>query len=73
MASQEHLLRQRIATEHRRRDPDPDLIADLQREHAVVRIADFAHRVLAAAPALTIDQRKELAALVLGGADGTAA
>lgn len=73
MASQEHLLRQRIATEHRRRDPDPDLIADLQRERAVVRIAAFANRVLATAPALTIDQRQKLAELVLGGANGTAA
>lgn len=72
MASREHSLRQRIAAEHRRRDPDPDLIASLQRERAVVRIEDFARTVLAAAPELTIDQRQRLAALVLGGADAAA-
>jgi hypothetical protein len=70
VASREHTLRVKIATEYRRRDPDPDVIADLQRERAVVRIENFASRVLAEAPALTIDQRRRLAAVVLG--DGAA-
>jgi len=73
MASREHSLRQRIATEHRRRDPDPDLIADLQRERAVVRIEDYVRRVFADAPALTIDQRQRIAAVVLGGGADAAA
>lgn len=69
MASQEHSLRQRIAVEHRKRNPDPDLIADLQRERAVVRIEDFAAEILAAAPPLTGEQRQHLAEVMLGGGD----
>jgi hypothetical protein len=73
-ASREHALRVRIASEHRRRDPDPDLIAELQRERAVVRIQDYVRGILAAAPPLTAGQRRELAALLLdeGGASAAA-
>lgn len=73
MATKEHLLRMRIATEHRRREPDLDLIADLQRERAAVRIADFTRKVLAEAPPLTLGQRQELAALLVGDDAGAAA
>lgn len=72
MASKEHSLRIAIATEFRRRNPDPDLIADLQRQRAAVRIADFVRKVRAEAPPLTAVQRQELAALILD-AEGVAA
>lgn len=73
MASREHSLRMRIAREHRHHEPDPDVLAALQREHAVVRIEDYARRVLADSPDLTLDQRRHLAAVMLGGADADAA
>jgi hypothetical protein len=73
LASQEHSLRQRIAVEHRKRNPDPDVIADLQRQRAVVRVEDFAAEIFAAAPPLTNEQRQHLAAIMLkGGADAAA-
>ena len=70
MASQEHLLRVRIAQEHRRRDPDPDLIKDLRRQHAVVRIEDSIRGILAAAPPITLEQRRHLVMVVMD--DGSA-
>ena len=73
---QELALRQQLATEHRRRDPDPERIADLQRRRAVLRITGFAAKVLASAPPLRDDQRRQLAEVMLvvgGDADGTAA
>jgi hypothetical protein len=73
MAGQEHSLRQRIAVEHRKRNPDPDRIADLQRERAVVRIEDFAANVFAAAPPLHEKQRQHLAKVMLKGGDADAA
>lgn len=72
MASQEHSLRQRIAVEHRKRNPDHDVIADLQRERAVVRVEQFAAEVFAAAPPLHEEQRQHLAKVMLGGADEAA-
>jgi hypothetical protein len=73
VASREHSLRQRIAVEHRKRNPDPDVIADLQRQRAVVRIEDFAAGVFTAAPQLRAEQRQHLAEVMLqgGDADGT--
>lgn len=73
MASQEHSLRQRIAVEHRKRNPDPDVIADLQRQRAVVRVERFAAEVFAAAPPLTDGQRQHLADVMLGGSADDAA
>ena len=67
MASQEHSIRARIAHEHRRRHPDPDVIADLRRQHAVVRIEGYVRRVLSVTPPLTAAQRRELATLLAGG------
>jgi DNA-binding IclR family transcriptional regulator len=72
MPNREHSLRQQLATEHRRRNPDPDRIAELQRERAVVRIEEFAAEVFAAAPPLHDDQRQHLAAVMLGGNDEAA-
>lgn len=72
MSSKERSLRARIAYEHCRRDPDPDLIADLQRERAVVRVEDFAAEIFAAAPPLTDEQRQHLADTMLGGGDEAA-
>lgn len=72
MSERELSLRQQLATEHRRRDPDPDRIADLQRERAVVRIEDFAADIFAAAPPLHDEQRQHLAAVMLGGDDAAA-
>jgi hypothetical protein len=73
VSDREHSLRQRLATEHRRRDPDPELIAELQRQRAVARIEDFAAGVFIAAPPLLAEQRQHLAAVMLrgGDADGT--
>jgi hypothetical protein len=68
MASREHSLRMRIAREHRHREPDPDVLAALQREHAVARIEDHARKILASSPPLTIDQRRHLAEVMLGEA-----
>jgi hypothetical protein len=73
MASREHSLRAQIATEHSRANPDPDRIADLQRERAAVRIADFARKVMADAPPLTREQRQDLAAVMLNGSGDDAA
>jgi hypothetical protein len=72
VASQEHSLRIRIATEYRRRAPGPEVIADLQRQRAVVRIEDHARRIMAEAPPLTGDQRRHLAEVMLASADATA-
>jgi hypothetical protein len=71
MSERELSLRQQLATEHRRRDSDPDRIADLQRKRVVARIEDFASEIFAAAPPLTDEQRQHLAAVMLrgGGAD----
>lgn len=65
-ASREHALRVRIASEHRRRDPDLSLIADLRRERAAVRIEDYARDVLATAPPLNDDQRNRIIVLLRG-------
>lgn len=67
MPDQELALRQQLATEHRKRDPDPERIADLQRRRAVLRIEGFAAKVLAASPPLSGDQRQHLAEVMLGG------
>lgn len=74
MSQREHTLRARIATEHRRRDPDLGLITKLQRERAVVQISDYVTRIMSAAPPLTMGQRRELAAILLdeGGASAAA-
>jgi hypothetical protein len=73
VATREHSLRQRIAVEHRKRNPDPDVIADLQRQRAVVRVEQFAAEVFAAAPPLTDGQRQHLARVMLKGGDADAA
>jgi len=73
MASLEHRLRAQIATECSRPRPDPDRIAELRRERAVVRIEDYARQVLADAPPLTASQRRRLADLMLGGGADDAA
>jgi hypothetical protein len=67
MSDRELALRQQLATEHRRRDPDPDRIAELQRERAVVRTEDFAAGIFTAAPPLRDDQRQHLAEVMLRG------
>lgn len=73
MASREHRLRAQLASEYSRSHPDPGLIADLQRERAVVRVEAFAAEVFAAAPPLTDEQRRYLAEVMLkGGADDVA-
>lgn len=69
MASREHSLRAQIATEHSRLHPDPDRIAELQRQRAVVRIEDFATEVFAGTPPLTASQRQYLADAMLKGGD----
>jgi hypothetical protein len=69
MSQRELSLRQQLATEHRRRDLDPDRIADLQRQRAVVRIADFAAKIFAAAPPLRTEERQHLADVMLRGGD----
>jgi hypothetical protein len=73
LSDREHSLRAQLAAEHRRRNPDPDLIADLQRKRAVVRIEDFAANIFASAPPLHDEQRQHLAEVMLrGGADAAA-
>lgn len=72
-ASREHALRVRIASEHRRRVRNPELINELRREHAVVQISDYVTRIMSAAPPLTSDQRRELAAILLGEGGSRAA
>ncbi len=73
MSSREQSLRARIAYEHCRRDPDPDLIDELQRERAVVRIEDFAAGVFTAAPQLRAGQREHRAGIRLKGGAGAVA
>ena len=65
MSERELSLRQQLATEHRKRSPNPDRIADLQRERAVVRIEDFAAEIFAVAPPLRDEQRQHLAEVML--------
>jgi hypothetical protein len=73
VSERERSLRQQLATEHRRRNRAPERIVDLRRQLAEQQIRDHITRILAAAPPLTVDQRRELAALVLEGAAGEAA
>lgn len=56
----------RVATEHRRRNPDPERIATARRELAAQQVRDAITRILSGAPPLLPEQRAELAALVLG-------
>lgn len=72
MATEEHRLRQRIAVEHSKRNPDLSLIDDLQRQRAVARVENFAAEIFAAAPPLTASQRQHLAKVMLGGDDEAA-
>lgn len=72
VSQRERSLRARLATEYRRRERAPERIVDLRRQLAAQQIRDHITRILAAAPPLTISQRRELADVVLGGdADGT--
>jgi hypothetical protein len=68
--SREHTLRAQTAAEIRRRNPDPVRIDELRRERAVVRIEDSVRKILAAAPALTLEDRRrvvEAVEAVMGG------
>jgi hypothetical protein len=67
-ARKEHSLRGQLAAQYNRRERDPERILDLRRQLAAQQIRDHITRILGAAPPLTIDQRHELAALVLEGA-----
>ena len=67
MSAREHALRARLAGEHRRREPDPERIAELRRELAAQQIRDHITRITASAPPLTAAQRRELASLLAGG------
>jgi hypothetical protein len=66
MVSREHSLRGQIAAEYRRRDRDLERIDELRRDLAAQQIADHVTRITASAPPLTLGQRRELAALLLG-------
>ena len=69
----EHSLRGQLAAEHHRREPNPERILDLRRQLAAQQIRDHITRIFEAAPPLTVDQRQELATLVLqGGASAVA-
>ena len=70
--SPEHSLRGRIAAEHARRDPDPDLISSLRREHALVRIGDSVRRILSGVPPLTVEDRRRVVETVEAIVDGAA-
>ena len=70
--SPEHSLRGRIAAEHARRDPDPDLISSLRREHAIVRVADTVRRIITGAPPLTVEDRRRVVETVVAIVDGAA-
>jgi len=73
MSEREISLRQQLATEHRRRARNPERILDLRRHLAAQQIRDHITRILGTAPPLTLEQRRELAALVLEGpVDATA-
>lgn len=65
--TREHVLRANLASEHRRRELDPERILDLRRELAAQQIRDHVVRITSAAPPLTGTQRQELADLVLAG------
>jgi hypothetical protein len=65
--SKEHRLRGQLAAAHRH-EPDPERILDLRRRLAAQQLRDHITRILAAAPSLTVDQRRELAGLLLEGA-----
>lgn len=68
----EHSLRGQLAAEHHRREPDLERILDLRRQLAAQQIYDHVTRIYKSAPPLTLDQRRRLAALVLGGDDAAA-
>jgi len=63
----EHSLRGQLAAAYHRRERDPERILDLRRQLAAQQIRDHITRILGTAPQLTIEQRRELAALVLEG------
>jgi len=69
----EHSLRGQLAAAYHRRERDPERILDLRRQLAAQQIRDHITRILEAAPPLTVDQRRELAALVLEGTGDAAA
>jgi hypothetical protein len=74
MSTLEHSLRVQIAQEHRRKVRDPERIAELQRKRAAERIRESITKITETAPPLTVDERRELAALLLdeGGARAAA-
>lgn len=69
----EHSLRGQLAAAYHRRDRDPERILDLRRQLAAQQIHDHVTRILTAAPPLTDEQRRELAALLLQRPDDEAA
>ena len=69
----EHSLRGQLAAAYHRRERDPERILDLRRQLAAQQIRDHITRILEAAPPLTVDQRQELATLVLQGGASVAA
>jgi hypothetical protein len=72
MSPRERSLRARVATEYRRSTRNPERITELRRELAAQQIEDHIRRITASAPPLTLDQRRELAALLTGDADAAA-
>ncbi len=56
--------RSNVAVAHRRRDTTPEAIEAARRDFAEAKIADYIEKTLAAAPALTDEQRSKLAELL---------
>jgi hypothetical protein len=60
----EHQLRAKFAAAHRRRDRDPEQIAELGLQLRELRLAEHIKREVDKAPPLTSEQRARLAALL---------
>ena len=66
------VIRGRLAYAARRGDP-PEVIEELRREYYASRARDYLRDWLAGDPTPTADQRRELAALLVGGDTDVAA
>jgi hypothetical protein len=64
MTKSARALSANLAAEHRKRDRDPDRIAELREQHFEVKVTEWVERQLASAPPLSQATRDRLAALL---------
>jgi hypothetical protein len=67
MTAEQTALRARIAAGCRYHPDDPDFVLEDRQKLKALRLEDYIRAVVAEAPALSIDQRDRLAAILRGG------